>query len=94
MQKGSEGAEELSVALNHIFQPMVHLVYEQGGFIPYFAGDSFTAIFPISNNSAVDPETMEVARRVIRTAQSTLARFALQLQAAPHINRHARGRVD
>ena len=46
MQKGAEGAEELSYILNHIFQPTVALVYEQGGFIPYFAGDSFTAIFP------------------------------------------------
>jgi predicted ATPase/class 3 adenylate cyclase len=78
MRKGSEGAEELSVALNHIFQPMVRLVYEQGGFIPYFAGDSFTAIFPIPENSALDPKTLEVGHRVIRTAQSTLARFALQ----------------
>lgn len=46
MQKGPEGAEDLSYALNHIFQPTVSLVYQQGGFIPYFAGDSFTAIFP------------------------------------------------
>ena len=46
MAKGPEGAEELSDVLNHIFQPTVELVYEQGGFIPYFAGDSFTAIFP------------------------------------------------
>ena len=78
MQKGSEGAEELSVALNHIFQPMVRLVYEQGGFIPYFAGDSFTAIFPIEQSSALHPATLVVAQRVIQTAQLTLSRFALQ----------------
>jgi len=46
MAKGHEGAEELSDVLHHIFQPTVELVYQQGGFIPYFAGDSFTAIFP------------------------------------------------
>ncbi|MCC6282294.1 MAG: tetratricopeptide repeat protein [Saprospiraceae bacterium] len=78
MQKGSEGAGELSVALNLIFQPMVRLVYEQGGFIPYFAGDSFTAIFPVEQNSALNPETLVVAHRVIQTAQLTLSRFALQ----------------
>jgi len=76
MRKGSEGAEELSVALNYIFQPMVHLVYEQGGFIPYFAGDSFTAIFPTTSNSAASLENLEVGRRVISTAQSSLTRFA------------------
>jgi class 3 adenylate cyclase/tetratricopeptide (TPR) repeat protein len=45
MEKGPQGAEEMSYALNHIFQPMVRAVYEAGGFIPYFAGDSFTGIF-------------------------------------------------
>ncbi len=52
MSEGSEGAEELSRILNHIFQPTVTLVYRQGGFIPYFAGDSFTAIFPILTGAA------------------------------------------
>lgn len=66
MQKGPDGAEELSVTLNYIFQPTVRLVYEQGGFIPYFAGDSFTAIF-------IDRE--DAAERVLATALSTLERF-------------------
>ena len=46
MREGNEGAEKLSRILNSIFNPLVHLVYERGGFIPYFAGDAFTAIFP------------------------------------------------
>jgi predicted ATPase/class 3 adenylate cyclase len=46
MKKGPRGAEELSVILNDIFGPLVRLVYERGGFIPHFAGDSFYAIFP------------------------------------------------
>ncbi|MEI2765546.1 MAG: hypothetical protein V9F82_07665 [Dermatophilaceae bacterium] len=50
-------------------------MYEQGGFIPYFAGDSFTAIFPSTNNSGpTNPETIAIARRVMQTAQSTLSR--------------------
>ena len=46
MNKGNSGAEELSVILNDIFGPLVHIVYARGGFVPYFAGDAFTAIFP------------------------------------------------
>lgn len=73
MQKGPEGAEELSYTLNQIFQPTVALVYEQGGLIPYFAGDSFTAIFPFDRKSA--DATAEMAKRIIQTAQTTLNRF-------------------
>jgi predicted ATPase/class 3 adenylate cyclase len=46
MREGNKGAEELSIILNDIFAPLVNLVYTRGGFIPYFAGDAFTGIFP------------------------------------------------
>lgn len=46
MERGNDGAEELSIILNKVFEPMVSLVYQKNGFIPYFAGDAFTAIFP------------------------------------------------
>ena len=49
MQRGNEGAEMLSGILNQIFEPLVAMVYQQNGFIPYFAGDAFTAIFPLEN---------------------------------------------
>lgn len=75
MAEGSEGAEEMSRILNHIFQPTVELVYERGGFIPYFAGDSFTAIFPIApHNQSVDDER-QLALTVVHTACATLRRF-------------------
>lgn len=75
MAEGSEGAEEMSRILNHIFQPTVELVYERGGFIPYFAGDSFTAIFPIApQNQSVDYER-QLALTVVHTACATLRRF-------------------
>lgn len=45
MKEGNEGAEELSNSLNSIFEPMVRTVYQNRGFIPYFAGDAFTGIF-------------------------------------------------
>ncbi len=46
MQEGTVGAERLGGILNDIFSPLVHLIYEEGGFVPYFAGDAFTAVFP------------------------------------------------
>jgi len=66
MAIGPEGAEELSEVLNYIFQPTVELVYQRGGFIPYFAGDSFTAIFPSEHPDGP---------HVVATAKSILARF-------------------
>ncbi|MCP4404333.1 MAG: adenylate/guanylate cyclase domain-containing protein, partial [bacterium] len=47
MQGGPEGAEILATILNGIFDLMVNAVYKRGGFIPMFAGDAFTAIFPL-----------------------------------------------
>ncbi len=49
MAQGARGAEQLSQALNDIFGPLVRLVYSRGGFIPYFAGDAFMAVFPSSS---------------------------------------------
>ena len=46
MKKGKQGAEELSLFLNSMFAPLVKLVYQHGGFVPYFAGDAFHGIFP------------------------------------------------
>ncbi len=54
---GNEGAEKLSITLNKIFEPMVKLVYKEGGFIPYFAGDAFTGIFPFEE-SHINPELL------------------------------------
>lgn len=68
MKHGNEGAEQLSISLNNIFAPMVNLVYSQRGFIPYFAGDAFTAIFPID-------EAGNDANHLINTAQTLLSTF-------------------
>lgn len=57
MQEGKGGAERLSTILNAIFAPMVELVYEQGGFIPHFAGDAFTGVFL---NEKTDLDSMQI----------------------------------
>ena len=43
-----EGAEALTGALADLFNPLVHQVHTRGGIIPLFAGDAFTAVFPLS----------------------------------------------
>jgi len=50
MKEGHEGAEILAKIMSDIFDPLVDAVYDRGGFVSVFAGDAFTAIFPISNN--------------------------------------------
>ncbi len=42
---GREGSEVLSRLINEVFTPCINSVYNMGGFISHFAGDSFLAIF-------------------------------------------------
>jgi predicted ATPase/class 3 adenylate cyclase len=69
MKQGTTGAEQLSYILNRIFTPMVSLVYNKKGFIPYFAGDAFTAIFPIED-AVITPKSF------LQTAQQMRDLFA------------------
>lgn len=52
MQHRKDGAEVLTDVLQSIFTPLVHQVYEHGGFVSLFAGDAFTAIFPLRRKMA------------------------------------------
>ena len=49
MQYGNEAAETMADVMNAIFEPLVTAVYSYGGFITTFAGDAFTALFPIDD---------------------------------------------
>lgn len=53
MQHAKDGAEVLTEVLNSIFHPIVQEVYDHGGFISTFAGDAFTALFPLQATDAV-----------------------------------------
>ncbi len=44
--KGKEGAEILSEIINKIYDPVIRKIYELGGWVSSFAGDSFISIFP------------------------------------------------
>ncbi len=49
MKNGKEGAEILSEMINDIFSPIINKIYDKGGFITTFAGDAFTALFPVND---------------------------------------------
>jgi class 3 adenylate cyclase len=54
MQYQKDGAEILTDALNRVFGPLVARVYDHGGMITTFAGDAFTAVFPIEDEDESD----------------------------------------
>ena len=67
MKEGPVGAERLSHILNEVFEPLVGLVYSRGGFIPYFAGDAFTAVFTLpldQQHAAYLLTTADLARKI------------------------------
>ncbi len=53
MQHRKAGAEALTEAMNGVFSPLVEVVYGHGGFISTFAGDAFTALFPLRRQGAI-----------------------------------------
>jgi tetratricopeptide (TPR) repeat protein/class 3 adenylate cyclase len=83
MREGSQGAEQLSQILNKIFSPMVSEVYRKGGFIPYFAGDAFTGIFPLESCHCTAGDVLELAHRLFVSLQLVLSKnpkFSLGLK--------------
>ncbi len=61
MRAGSRGAEQLSIILNDVFGPLVSLMYARGGFIPYFAGDAFTAVIPADHEDVAVEDVIYTA---------------------------------
>ncbi len=80
MQQGSAGAEQLSVILNDIFEPAVGIVYQFGGFIPYFAGDAFNAIFPSESVTAAAFLTAAEAMRELFSQDTTFGSFSIGIK--------------
>lgn len=82
LQQGNSGAEQLSNILNSIFAPMVQEVYQRGGFIPYFAGDAFTAIFEEKENieTAILLETAQTVQAFFQKNDSTFGNFRIGIK--------------
>ncbi len=70
MQDGQRGAEELTGLMYSVFDPLVKGVFEYGGRIVGFAGDGFTAIYP------VEEDLGSAARNALATAWSIQRRLA------------------
>jgi len=82
MKQGHEGAEVLAFILNDVFARMVNTVYEHGGFISVFAGDAFTAMFPLRRELAADDIW---ARHVLACADHVQAIFRRRgIQTTPY----------
>ncbi|MBC8213350.1 MAG: tetratricopeptide repeat protein [Candidatus Marinimicrobia bacterium] len=62
MKNGKEGAEILTQVINEVFTPSIDAIYNSGGFISTFAGDAFTAIFPIEKTNS--NETLLSAKKI------------------------------
>lgn len=75
MHEGKAGAERLSLVLNEIFEPLVALVYAHAGFIPYFAGDAFTAVFPLPQDKRHASHVLFVAQEAQRLFRDRGHRF-------------------
>lgn len=83
MREGTAGAERLSMVLNEIFEPLVQVVYARGGFIPYFAGDALTAIFPATDDdqgAEALVQTAAMARMLFRQRENRFDKFTIGLK--------------
>ncbi|MCP5098083.1 MAG: tetratricopeptide repeat protein [Chloroflexi bacterium] len=77
MAHESAGVEQIADVLATVFKPLVHIVYQHGGYLSGFAGDSFKAIFPLGK-TAVSQTTY---RRAVRAAWQIRTHMANHAQA-------------
>lgn len=74
MAASIEGAEQLSVLLNTVFEPLLTEIYTQGGEVVRFFGDALLALFPLEEGQDV----LEVTQRALYTAVRIRARITRQ----------------
>ncbi len=83
MRQGNRGAEQLTNVLNEIFEPLVSLVYANEGFIPYYAGDAFTAIFPSEQSAEKGRDIVQlgmVARELFSRREFRFGNFTIGIK--------------
>lgn len=61
MQHGQHGAEIMAVVMRALFSPLVEFVYDYNGFVIGFAGDAFTAVFPVDDTYELSPAVRALA---------------------------------
>ena len=72
VQKGPEGAEELSQVLNQYFDQLVELVASHGGEVVSFAGDALLALWPVSER---DQDLATASRRAAQCGLAVQSRL-------------------
>lgn len=75
MNEGKAGAERLSIILNAIFEPMVGLVYDHGGFIPHFAGDAFLGIFLNDRTNLTAEQVLAISQQFFDLLEKASVHF-------------------
>jgi tetratricopeptide (TPR) repeat protein/class 3 adenylate cyclase len=66
VQRSESGAEVLSDVINAIFTPAISAIESGGGFIAGFAGDAFTAVFPLEADTETGKANALVAALEVR----------------------------
>lgn len=73
LQHGQQGAEDLAGIMRSVFTPLVQSIYEHGGMITGFAGDAFTALFPMDNQDQGEDVRLYAALRAAKKIQQVMA---------------------
>jgi len=60
MESGRQGAEDLSILINRIYEPLIRAIYTRGGFVTTFGGDGVTSVFPGDSGSAAQSAAEEI----------------------------------
>ncbi|MFN2137333.1 MAG: tetratricopeptide repeat protein [Candidatus Promineifilaceae bacterium] len=82
-EHGQYGAEVLAGVMRSVFTPLVKTVFEQGGFVTGFAGDAFTAVFPVTGGRApAEQRALAAASQM----QQTMVAVANQITRYGHFN--------
>lgn len=76
MENGKEGAEILIEIIEEVFSPSIDTIYDYHGSIASFAGDSFTALFPVdSAHPGHVLSAAHVIQKIFRTTGNLTAKF-------------------
>ncbi|MEZ4867561.1 MAG: tetratricopeptide repeat protein [Caldilineaceae bacterium] len=77
-EHGLDGAETIAEVIGAIFEPLIEIIYSQGGFVAGFAGDAFKAVFPTAEVDNAYGRAAVAAQQVshfVSSQPSQLTRF-------------------
>lgn len=75
MERGRQGAEDLSILINRIYEPLISAIYTRGGFVTTFGGDGVTSVFPGGSGRAAHSAAEEI-RDMLSRRQRIFGRYS------------------